>query len=144
MLRQNLDAFGPISAQSFQSTVVPIATGTVTQTKRFVPQTIKVQTNGTTEVDVFAAANPISGTLVGLARITALDDANGNITCQGTSAGTTYFTIAKGSAGAVKGSVFAGVPFAKDGTLTVKSSGTGNVIVELDFVAVNPALNNTY
>lgn len=132
---------GPVSAPSFQSTAVPVASGTYTANDiRAIPQKIIIATNGTTEVNVFGATNPFSGTFLG-ARIIPKDDANGNITLQHTSAGTTVFTIAKGSAGAVKGSYFAPTAFAINGTATVKSSSaTANALVEIDFVASNPAL----
>ena len=131
---------GPVSAQSFQSNAVPVASGSYTAPIRAIPQKIVVSTNGTTEVNVFSALNPFSGTLLG-AKIVSKDDANGNITLQHTSAGTTVFTIAKGSAGAIKGSYFAPTAFGINGTMTVKSStSTGNALVELDFVVSNPAL----
>lgn len=132
---------GPVAAQTFQSTLVPIATGSYTSNNmRFIPQRIVVATNGTTEVDVFASTNPVAGTFLG-ARIISKDDNNGNITLQHTSAGSVVFTIAKGSAGAVKGSYFASTAFAAGATATIKSSGsTGNALVEIDFIASNPAL----
>lgn len=132
---------GPVAAQSFQSTLVANVAGTYTeQSLRVIPQRIQVITNGTTEVNVFGSTNPVAGTFLG-ARIISKDDANGNITLQHTSAGTTVFTIAKGSAGAVKGSYFAATAFAAGATATVKSSAsTGNAVVEIDFIASNPAL----
>ncbi len=136
---------GPISAQSIQSVLVPLVSGTYTSgTMRAIPQKILVQTNGTTEVNVFGTTNPVSGTFLG-ARVIAKDDITADITLQHTSAGTVVFTIAKGSAGAVKGSVFGAVAFAADATATIKSSAaTGNALVELDFIVQNPALANLY
>lgn len=132
---------GPVSAQHFSSTLFQPVAGTYTQLNlRAIPQTVALMTNGTTQVNVFGTTNPISGTFIA-ARIMAKDDANGNITLQHTSAGTTVFTIAKGSAGAVKGSYFAATSFAINGTATVKSSTTtGNAYVEIDFIPSNPAL----
>lgn len=130
---------GPVAAQSFQSTLVEPVMGTFSQQLRAIPQTIKVTTNGTTEVNVFGTTNPVSGTFIG-ARTLGLDDANGNITLQHTSAGTVVFTIAKGSAGGVKGSHFGAVAFAAGATATVKSSAAANAVVEIDFIASNPAL----
>lgn len=132
---------GPLAAQSISRTLFQAVTGTYTQqATRAIPETVVVQTNGTTEVNVFGTTNPISGTFLA-ARIISQDDANGNITLQHTSAGTTVFTIAKGSAGAVKGSYFAATPFAINATATVKSSSaTANAYVEIDFIPSNPAL----
>lgn len=132
---------GPVTAQSFQTSSVPTVTGVYTANNiRAVPQTIVVATNGTTEVNVFGSVNPFSGTFLN-AKILSKNDANGNITLQHTSAGTTVFTIAKGSAGAVKGSYFAPTAFAINSTATVKSStSTGDVLVEIDFIASNPGL----
>ncbi len=123
---------GPVSAQSYQSTL----TGDVTD----IPQRVIVATNGTTEVNVFGTTNGFAGTLTGTARIISKDDTSGNITLQHTSAGTTVFTIAKGSEGAMKGTAFSATSFASTGTMTVKSSSAGNAVVEIDFVASNPAL----
>jgi hypothetical protein len=124
---------GPIAAQSFQTTL----TGNPVQ----IPQKIVRSTNGTTEVNVFGATNPVSGTFLGM-KIIPHDDANGNITLQHTSAGTVVYTIAKGSAGAVKGSALpaVGVAFVAGATATIKSSTTANATVEIDFIASNPAL----
>jgi hypothetical protein len=132
---------GPVHAQSFQSTLVSPVAGTYTeQSVRVIPDKILVMTNGTTEVNVFGSTNPVSGTFLG-ARIIAKDDANGNVTLQHTAAGTTVFTIAKGSAGAMKGSYFAAVAFVAGATATVKSSTTtGNALVEIDFLVSNPRL----
>jgi len=124
---------GPVSAQSFQTTGVPHSLA------RTVVQTVAVTTDGTTEVGIFGDTNPFSGTFYG-ARIISKDDANGTITLQHTSAGTVLFSLAKGSAGAMKGSALAPTSFAYGGTATVKSSGTGNVLVEIDFIVSNPAL----
>lgn len=132
---------GPVAGQTFQSTLFTPVSGTYTeQNMRVIPQRITLMTNGTTEVNVFGTTNGISGTFIGAARIISKDDANGNITLQHTSAGTVLFTIAKGSQGSVKGSYFAATAFAATGTATIKSSGTGNAVVEIDFIASNPAL----
>lgn len=132
---------GPLAAQSFQSTLVAPVAGTYTQKNmRVIPQTIKLVTRGTTEIDVFAATNPTSGTFTG-ARIYAADDNNGTITLQHTSAGTVVFSIAKGSQGAAKSTYFGAVAFAAGATATIKSSGsTGDAVVEIDFIATNPKL----
>ena len=122
---------GPVAAQSFQTTL----TGDPTK----IPQTIRIDTNGTTEVNVFGTTTPAAGTFLG-ARIISKDDANGNITLQHTSAGTVVFTIAKGSQGAVKGSVFTATAFTAGATATIKSSAASNAVVEIDFVISNPAL----
>jgi hypothetical protein len=132
---------GPIAAQSFQSTLVSSVAGTYGQlSMRVIPQRINVLTNGTAEVNVFGSTNPVSGTFLS-ARVISKDDGNGNITLQHTSAGTVVFTIAKGSAGGVKGTYFAATAFAAGATATIKSSGaTGDAVVEIDFIASNPKL----
>lgn len=129
----NFQAAGPIVAQ----TVVENIVGNTAAT-RWIKKTIVLDTNGSTEVNVFGTTNGIAGTFVG-ARIIPKDDANGNITLQHTSAGTVVFTIAKGSQGAVKGSAFAATAFAATGTATVKST-SGNCRVEIDFIVSHPAL----
>lgn len=128
---------GNVVAKGFISTLVPV-NGTLIRFMKH--NTVTVKTNGTSEVDVFAATNPISGTFLG-ARILNKDDANGNITLQHTSAGTTVFTIAKGSQGVIKGSVFAATAFASGATATVKSSAAAaNADVEIDFISSDPRL----
>lgn len=126
---------GPVVAQTFVENLVSNTSPT-----RWIKKTIILDTNGTTEVDVFGATNGIAGTFTG-ARIMPKDDTNGNITLQHTIAGTVVFLIAKGSAGAVKGSAFAPVAFAATGTATIKSSGaSANARVEIDFIVSHPAL----
>lgn len=133
---------GLVTAQSFVSTLVAPVNGTYSQgNDRYIPQTIKVITNGTTEVNVFAATNPVSGTFTGVAKIVSKDNANGNISLQHTIAGTVVFIIAKGSEGGVKGTFFPATAFTAGGTATLKSStATGNAVVELDFIVSNPQL----
>jgi len=125
---------GPVAAQTVVETLVGNTAAT-----RWIKKTIVLDTNGTTEVDVFGTTNGIAGTFIG-ARITSKDDANGNITLQHTSAGTVVFTIAKGSMGAVKGSAFAATSFAATGTATIKSSASSNARVEIDFLVSHPGL----
>lgn len=125
---------GPLAAQTMVETLVGNTGAT-----RWIKKTVVLDTNGTTEVNVFGATNGISGTFIG-AKIISKDDANGNITLQHTSAGTVVFTIAKGSEGSSKGSAFAATTFASTGTATVKSSAAANARVEIDFLVSHPAL----
>lgn len=130
----NLQFSGPVVAQTFIENLVGNSGKT-----RWIKKTVVLDTNGTTEVDVFGTTNGIAGTFIG-ARTVAKDDANGNITLQHTSAATVLFTIAKGSEGAVKASAFTPTAFAATGTATVKSSAAGNARVEIDFIVSHPAL----
>ncbi len=140
MPRTSPQEIGPVAAPYFNSTAVTPASGTYTQQSlRAIPEKVIVITNGTTEVNVFGTTNPFSGIFLD-AKILAKDDLNGDITLQHTSASTVVFTISKGSAGAIKGSYFAATAFTAGATATVKSSGTGNAVVEIDFLPTNPAL----
>lgn len=130
----NKQFLGPVAAQTVIETLVGNTGAT-----RWIKKTVVLDTNGTTEVNVFGTTNGISGTFIG-ARITSKDEANGDITLQHTSAGTVVFTIAKGSQGVVKGSAFAAASFAATGTATVKSSAASNARVEIDFIVSHPAL----
>lgn len=130
------DGFSP---QFPGSVTAKYFTTTLTGSPSAIPQTVKVSTNGTTEVNIFGTTNGVTGTFTGLARITSKDDADGNITLQN-DAGTTLFTIAKGSQGAVKGTAFSAVAFTANGTATIKSSAASNAIVEIDFIVANPQL----
>jgi len=130
----NVQYAGPVVAQNFIENLVGNAGAT-----RWIKKTVILDTNGTTEVNVFGTTNGISGTFVG-ARIVPKNDANANITLQHTSAGTVVFTIAKGSEGAVKGSAFTATAFVGSATATVKSSSTANARVEIDFLVSHPGL----
>lgn len=136
MPQQNFaNTSGPASAGSFQTTF----TGDVT---RF-PQRVVLSTNGTTPVNVFSTTNLVSGTFTGRATVISKDGTAGAITLKQNKAGTetTVFTITnKGTAGSMTGTHFTAVSFLATGTATVQSSTSSNAVVEIDFVASNPAL----
>jgi len=126
---------GPVSAQSFQTSLV----GDPTK----IPQTIKIKTNGTTPVDVFGTTNGVAGSFTGIAKVIPMDSTIGIVTLKQNIGGseTTVFTVNKGGVqGSFNGTYFAGVAFDADGTAQVVSSTAGNAIVEIDFVVSNPAL----
>ena len=123
---------GSVAGQGFQSTLTGDA--------RDIPQKLIRSTNGTTEVNVFGTTNPADGTFLG-ARVISKNNTAANITLQHTVAGTTVFTIAKGSEGALKGTFFPAVAFAAGATATIKSSVAGaDAVVEIDFILTNPKL----
>jgi hypothetical protein len=125
---------GPVAAQTVVETLVGNSAAT-----RWIKKTVVLDTNGSTEVDIFGTTNGIAGTFIGM-RSTAKDTSAGNITLQHTIAGTVVCSIAKGtSGGGVVGSAFPATAFAATGTATVKSSG-GNSRVEIDFIVSHPAL----
>lgn len=135
MANENNQQFaGPVVAQNFIDNQLGNTGAT-----RWIKKTVVLDTNGTTEVNVFGATNGVAGTFIG-SKIISKDDTAGNITLQHTSAGTVVFTIAKGSQGAVTGSAFAATSFAATGTATIKSSTSSNARVEIDFIVSHPAL----
>ena len=105
-------------------------------TKGTLINTAFVKTTGTTPVSVFGStagdAAGFAGSFVGM-RITSKDNANGNITLKGTG-GATVATIAKGSQGAVTGTVISAYAFTATSTPTlVSSANSADVDVEVLF-----------